>query len=135
MKKNTKIGLVGGAGPMAGALLFSKIIQNYQSKKNAWQDEDFPEIILLSYPFSQMLSGAESAGNASRLQTELRICLAQLRDWGCDRIVIACNTLHAFAPSDGFINMPAAIMNEADRRSLHPSAGAVHANHARMAAI
>ncbi len=53
--KDYSIGIIGGAGPMAGALLFKKIIARCQKKYNCVHDEDFPEIILLNVPFAQML--------------------------------------------------------------------------------
>lgn len=133
MKKKDKIGIISGAGPMAGALLYKKIIENYQTQWGAVQDQDFPEIALINYPFSAMLSGLESASNECRLRSELEICLVQLRNLGCKRVGIACNTLYAFLPPclEGIeiIDMPAISLQEANRRSLHPSSGSLHGNY------
>ncbi|MDF2550300.1 MAG: Asp/Glu/Hydantoin racemase family protein [Chlamydiales bacterium] len=89
-----KIGIIGGAGPMAGALMFQQIVEICQTEYNCQKDFDFPEIILHSYPFSEMLSADR---NPQKIQRELTN-LAQSLDVGI--LLIACNTLHAFIDAD-----------------------------------
>ena len=61
MQTNTKslskvtIGIIGGAGPMAGAIVMENIIEICQKKYLCRHDYDFPKIILVSVPFAQML--------------------------------------------------------------------------------
>lgn len=97
MKNNwKKIGIIGGAGPAAGALLYQIIIEQCQRDYACKNDEDFPEIILLSYPFSQMIDLEQGKKNRDILTRELTHCVNSLLAQRCNRIGIACNTLHAY---------------------------------------
>ncbi len=96
MKPKT-IGIVGGAGPMAGALLFERIISLSSSLYGCSRDADFPKVVLLSFPFSEMLTPDL---DVTQVKGELRGCLEQLRSNGADVLAIACNTLHAFLDED-----------------------------------
>jgi aspartate racemase len=87
------IGVVGGAGPLAGLYMIERMIKYAQKNYNCYRDEDFPSIILLSYPFSDMLS--VDVDNA-KVSAELSGCINKLKSDGACQIVIACNTLHAF---------------------------------------
>ena len=49
------IGIISGAGPMAGVELLRLIIEFCQ-KEGAFRDRDFPEIHLINIPFSEMLA-------------------------------------------------------------------------------
>ena len=89
-----KIGIIGGAGPIAGALLLKKIIQHCQRVYQSKHDRDFPEIILESVPFSQMLE----PGLESEVKKELSEHLHFLDRSGALKMVIACHTLHSFLP-------------------------------------
>jgi aspartate racemase len=88
------IGIIGGAGPMAGALMFQKIIQICQEKYGCKQDADFPAIMLYSYPFADMLS--QPWLNQEVVANQLRECILKLKQNGATVIAIACNTLHTF---------------------------------------
>ena len=90
MKK--KIGIIGGAGPVAGLLLFKKIIKICQKDYGCIKDSDFPEIIVHSFPFSDMLDKPKEELVASELKKSLQF----LEDLDCNLILIACNTLHGF---------------------------------------
>ena len=90
MKKS--IGIIGGAGPMSGLLLFQFIIEICQKKYNCHNDEDFPLILLLNFPFSDMLKTPKESIIAQELQNSF----AKLQ--GVEIIGIACNTLHNFLP-------------------------------------
>lgn len=86
-----KIGIIGGAGPEAGALLFNNIINEYQ-ENGAWEDHDFPQIILFSVPFSPMI---ESNENQEKIVKELQSAINYIKSHS-EVIAIACNTLHSF---------------------------------------
>jgi aspartate racemase len=92
MKK--KIGIIGGAGPMASSLFFQEIVRECQQKYGCSRDRDFPEIVLISYPFNPMLSVQDVAKNKAALVCQLQECFDRLSDQGMEIIVIACNTLH-----------------------------------------
>lgn len=98
MKNNSirsKIGIIGGAGPMAGVQLLQKIVQICQEKYGCKEDADFPYLVLLSYPFTDMLNNPDQEQKAQITQ-QLNSCLDQLLQMGIDSAAIACNTLHEF---------------------------------------
>ncbi len=76
---------------MAGALLYQKVITKLQ-QQGASRDSEFPEISLLNYPFSEMLTGDI---NNSQVRNELLAALAQVGRFS-DYVYIACQTLHGF---------------------------------------
>ena len=64
--------------------------KNYHCK----DDQDFPEIIIINYPFSLMTSLDSLKVNEKSLINELQKCFDVLITQGCQIISIACNTLH-----------------------------------------
>lgn len=90
MNNRKSIGIIGGAGPDAGVLLFRQIIRLCQKEYGCKRDYDFPLIHLLSYPFTEMLS---ENPDKNKIQSELKWAYNQLQS---DYIVITCNTLHTF---------------------------------------
>ncbi len=91
--KPKSIGIVGGAGPLAGAFLLERILSLSGKVYGCYRDADFPQIFLISFPFSEMLSPDM---DVDKLRKELSGCLEQLRRSGASALAIACNTLHAF---------------------------------------
>lgn len=87
------IGIIGGAGPLAGTFLLERIFSLSGQLYGCHRDADFPKVYLISFPFSEMLS---SNMDIAKLKQELRECLEQLRKNGASVLAIACNTLHAF---------------------------------------
>jgi len=97
MKKS--FGIISGAGPMAGVLLYRKTIELLQAK-GAWQDSDFPKIILINIPFIDMLDNQENDGLVRRqLLESLEALYTKV-----DNIYIACQTLHAYLTPDEIVN-------------------------------
>lgn len=92
------IAIIGGAGPEAGSLLFRNLITAYQTN-GAWQDHDFPRIMLLNMPFSPML---ESATNQITIIDELQSAVDIASRSGNEVVAIACNTLHSFVSKIDF---------------------------------
>lgn len=90
-----KVGIIGGAGPMAGALLFEKIIQICQTKYRCSNDADFPYVVLLNYPFADMLTEARCE---KLLNSQLEECFQCLAHLDITIAAVACNTLHVFLP-------------------------------------
>lgn len=97
MSKKIKFGIISGAGPMAGSLLYRRVIEILQTK-GAWRDADFPEILLLNVPFSEMLTGEL---NYNQVRSELLSAL-KLVSQSTNYIYIACQTLHAYLLQDEF---------------------------------
>lgn len=96
-----KIGIIGGAGPEAGALLFKNIIHIYQ-ERGFWEDYHFPRIMLLSNNFSSMIDA-----NVNRLTiiNEIQTAVNILNVSNNEVIGIACNTLHSFIKNVDFKDM------------------------------
>lgn len=91
------IGIVGGAGPRAGALLLERVLTLAARLYGCHKDGDYPQIILLSFPFSDMLTLER---DESVVKRELAMCLELLRQNGAAILAIACNTLHIFLEGD-----------------------------------
>lgn len=95
------IGIIGGAGPLAGAFLLERIFSLSGQKYGCYRDADFPKVILISFPFSEMLYPNR---DVAILRQEIIECLEQLRKNGASILAIACNTLHAFLDQKDELN-------------------------------
>lgn len=116
--KPKSIGIVGGAGPLAGLLLLQRIFSLSGSIYGCYKDADFPEVQLLSFPFSEMLLENR---DISQLKKELKNCLTRLRQNGASILAIACNTLHCFLEEESeldLVNLPKVLATEVPRDSL-----------------
>lgn len=111
--KPKSIGIVGGAGPLAGAFLLERVLSLSNKRYGCYRDSDFPKIFLINFPFSEMLSPTI---NTTKLRDELSTCLNQLRNNGASVLAIACNTLHAFLDEqdelDDLIHLPRVLAKE-----------------------
>ena len=90
-----KIGIIGGAGPLAGTYLIQKIIEICQKEYGSNQDAEFPHMLLLNYPFSDMLS---QEIEPKKIESELQSCFQFFARNQVQYAAIACNTLHIFLP-------------------------------------
>lgn len=111
--KPKSIGIVGGAGPLAGAFLLKRILSLSGEVYGCYRDADFPQVFLISFPFSEMLCPAM---DIAKLRKELSGCLEQLRKNGASILAIACNTLHAFLDKndelDDLVHLPRTLGEE-----------------------
>lgn len=93
MKK--KIGIIGGADPAASCLLYRKIISICLKRDDCKDGEDFPEIVIINYPFAHIMQTTQ----ANRLKTvainQVQYCVDKLEAHGVDLLAMACNTYHA----------------------------------------
>jgi aspartate racemase len=85
-----KIGIIGGAGPLASALLYTRIVELCY-EHGIGHDEI--EIVIINYPFT--LAMLEKPDQIRRV---LESCIFDLKSIGCVIIAIACNSLHRFVP-------------------------------------
>ena len=95
MKKNFKtIGILGGIGPSASANMYVRIIEYMQKHYEAWDDADFPKVMV----YSTSLSGFDEYGiaNEKLVAVDLVQAVKKLESMGSDLIVVACNTVHHF---------------------------------------
>ncbi len=84
-----KLGIIGGAGPLASALLYETLIQESYAL-----GRQVPEIVLINYPFTRGLSLDEGKENERTLQKELSYCIKLFLGIEVEMGVLACNTLH-----------------------------------------
>ena len=94
------IGIIGGAGPMASAFLYTSILEICQKQYSANDYNEFPEIVLVSYPFTR--------GNEEKIREEISLCLSKLKTAGASLFCIASNSFHGFLPElpkAGFVNL------------------------------
>lgn len=108
-----KVGIIGGAGPLASALFYELMIQ-----ESCHQGRPVPEILLLNFPFTRGLTVQEGKEHALILQDELRYCVKSLRRHAVDIGVVTCNTLHLYlqkVPTQAiaFLSLPQLVMQEA----------------------
>lgn len=115
-----KLGIIGGAGPYASALLYQNILEGYYNQPIRGS---VPEITLVNYPFTRGLSLEESQQSSSLLCTELQRCIDALSQYGASLLMIACNTLHTFLPflnlrNMSLISLPKAVIRTALSKEL-----------------
>jgi aspartate racemase len=114
-----KVGIIGGAGPLASALFYETVIrESYQAR------QEIPEILLLNYPFTRGLSLNEGEKNSEILLGELSYCINTLAQQEVEIGVLACNTLHLYLKrlshlSVSFLSLPHLVMQEAIRNGHH----------------
>lgn len=108
---------------MASALFYETIIKLCQERYGAKNDEDFPKIILLNYPFSPMCSRSDYLSNNQQIKSEVTCSFQNLQDCGAKTVAIACNTLHNFIDkkswSFDFINIVQAVLNSAKKANTN----------------
>ena len=61
--KGKTIGIIGGAGPLAGATLLQRVLTFSQSLYGCYRNSDFPKVLCLE----------------AMLKSELKLCLKELR--------------------------------------------------------
>ena len=88
MSKFLKIGVIGGAGPMASVFLCQKIFSLCQKHYNSCDYSDFPEVVLISYPFTR--------GDAYLIQKDLQDLEKRLLNEGVDVFCIASHSFHGY---------------------------------------
>lgn len=114
-----KIGIIGGAGPLASALLYETLIQESYALRR-----QVPEIILINYPFTRGLSLKEGKENEITIHEELSYCIQMLARNGVDVGILACNTLHLYLkqhthPSIKFCYLPEIVIQAAQAKNHH----------------
>jgi aspartate racemase len=109
-KFSKAIGIVGGAGPMASCFLYKRLIELCQEQFGANDYNEFPEIILESYPFIR--------GNKERLTHDIALCLKKLQSAGAALFCVASHSFHGFLPnlsSIEFVHLVNETLQEASR--------------------
>jgi aspartate racemase len=94
-----KIGIIGGAGPFASALLLKNIVQELY-KQGCKSESEFPEILLVNHPFNiTMCTTLNKQDDKPIICSVLQSCTDELLKQNVELLAIACNTFHLFAES------------------------------------
>jgi aspartate/glutamate racemase len=113
-KKFSKaIGIVGGAGPVASAYLYTTIIELCQKEYGSNDYHDFPEIIIESYPFIR--------GDHKKIEHDISVCFTKLKHAGAELFSIASNSFHGCLPNISkiaFVNLVLESLEEASRLNI-----------------
>lgn len=118
----SKLGILGGMGPLATQLLYKMIIENTKASC----DQDHIDMIILSHAKIPDRTAAIKSGNTKEVFHALLDDIVMLGKNGCSAIAIPCNTSHYFyhalqAESDiPIINMVASSIE--DVISVKPNA-------------
>ena len=90
-----KVGILGGMGPEATAQFYLEIVRIFQQRYGAKYDSDYPEMIILNLPLSDVV---EEKGSAEQIIKLLQQGVKKLEQAGADFIAIPCNTVMTFLP-------------------------------------
>jgi aspartate racemase len=93
MKKNVKIGVMGGMGPAASALFYRMTVEHTK----ALCDQQHMDMILLSHATMPDRTEALREGRRAELLNLLLADARMLEACGADAIAIPCNTSHVLA--------------------------------------
>ncbi|MBS0625665.1 MAG: aspartate/glutamate racemase family protein [Verrucomicrobia bacterium] len=107
------IGIIGGAGPIASAYLYSALLKICQSDYGAADFHQYPHIVLVSYPFVR--------GQIEKITSDLSSCFNTLKSAGASVIGLACNTFHGLLPPFSgaeFVHLIESSLNKAKSLSL-----------------
>lgn len=107
------IGIVGGAGPMASAFLYSSILRTCQRLYKSNDYHEFPEIVLISHPFQREFK--------QKIPLELSMCFGRIEQCGAKVICIASHSFHGLLPKilpSGFVNLVDVGLAEASRMTI-----------------
>lgn len=99
MKRSTmesRIGIVSGVGPLAGADVLKKVFQHAAQAYGAVEDIDYPEVVLVN----RGVEGVDSTGMLNdEFKTTVGSMVRQLEASDATIIGIACNTAHVYFDS------------------------------------
>lgn len=87
------LAIIGGMGASAGVRLAQHLVHRAQIA-GAKSDSDFPDFMLYNLP----LEGMDETGiiNGAPVKRKLHEAFNRINDWGCDYVLVACNTVHCF---------------------------------------
>lgn len=98
---------------MASAFLYNTIIEVCQKQYGSNDYNEFPEIILESYPFTR--------GDHEKIRQDISLCFAKLKSAGAELFSIASNSFHGFLPDTSlmaFVNLVLEVLEEASRFNI-----------------
>ncbi len=95
MDAQSKIGLISGFGPLAGADVLKRILEYSARQYSAFEDHEYPSVVLQSQGFDGFGDSAELSNGFQEALVELA---TQVTSGGASIIGVACNTAHLYLP-------------------------------------
>lgn len=93
MSNYKKIGIIGGMGPESTALLYQQIVRTFQSKFRAYNDQDFPEMLIHNLPIPNITLDVKHEDIVKKMLSK---SVHFLETSGSDLIAFPCNSLNYF---------------------------------------
>lgn len=93
---------------MASAFLYASILRVCQQEYNANDYAEFPEILLVSFPFTR--------GDKEKIRAEIAKCFSKLMKVGASLLCVASHSFHGFLPATpkrGFVSLVEESLKEA----------------------
>ena len=89
------LGIIGGMGAFAGLRLADYLLKLAQDR-GAALDHEFPEFLLYNLP----IRGMDERGicDQETVLVDLLDAMLKMEAWGCQRVILACNTVHCLLP-------------------------------------
>lgn len=91
MKKDKKIGIIGGVGPQSTNFIYERIIHFSQRKYNASNNSDYPALLIASVPVPDFISNKDNIDQAKGMLIDTVKALTKA---GATRLCIGSNTVH-----------------------------------------
>ena len=93
--KNKPFAIIGGMGPQASAYMYNRLIDCTIKVFKVKNNDEFPEILILSVPVPDFISNEENKKKALEMLTDR---VKQLNKLEISYLSIACNTAHILLP-------------------------------------
>lgn len=87
--KTNMIGIIGGMGPQASVELYRLIISQARHRYGAWDNDQYPEVVIDSVPVPDFLADTQKLEEAAMI---LEDRVKRLTVYGATTITLACNT-------------------------------------------
>ena len=120
-----KIGALVGMGPNSTAPFYNALIQYARQFDNAQQDQDFPEIVMISIPMPFTINHGT---DYHTVMTKLQHGITLLNQCQVDVVAIPCNTVHEYydqlqtACNSPIIHIAEATLSTLDEQITGPTA-------------
>lgn len=89
----SRLGILSGIGASAGLHMATRLIEVAQ-QRGAKSDADFPDFLLYNLP--SKATDARGIAHAQLALEELSFAIERFNGWGCDYLLLACNTIHYY---------------------------------------
>ncbi len=118
---NYRLGIIGGMGPQASALLHTLVLDKYAKELGAVKTNDYPLILHISVPVIDFISDPEAIQKNNSL---FDLASRLIDDAQLDSCIIACNTVNLVTDSNPSLNrlplisLPKSVIAEAKAQKV-----------------